>query len=50
MLEGLIVKDTTPQEKNAYEVDLVDLSSIVMYNFGVGPRFAFVSASVRVPK
>jgi hypothetical protein len=25
-------------------------SSIVMYNFGVGPRFAFVSASARAPK
>jgi hypothetical protein len=25
-------------------------SSIVMYNFGVGPRFAYVSASVRAPK
>ncbi len=25
-------------------------SSIVMYNFGVGPRFAYVSASSRAPK
>jgi hypothetical protein len=25
-------------------------SSIVMYNFGVGPRFAYVSASARAPK
>ncbi len=25
-------------------------SSTVMYNFGVGPRFAFVSASARAPK
>jgi hypothetical protein len=29
---------------------LSDRSSIVMYNFGVGPRFAFVSASARAPK
>ena len=27
-----------------------DRSSIVMYNFGVGPRFAYVSASARAPK
>ena len=26
------------------------LSSSVMYNFGVGPRFAYVSASARAPK
>ena len=25
-------------------------SSTVMYNFGVGPRFAYVSASARAPK
>ena len=25
-------------------------SSIVMYNFGVGPHFAYVSASARAPK
>ena len=25
-------------------------SSSVMYNFGVGPRFAYVSASARAPK
>ena len=25
-------------------------SSNVMYNFGVGPRFAYVSASARAPK
>jgi hypothetical protein len=28
----------------------VATSSTVMYNFGVGPRFAFVSASARAPK
>ena len=26
------------------------LSSTVMYNFGVGPRFAYVSTSARAPK
>ena len=26
------------------------MSSSIMYNFGVGPRFAYVSASARAPK
>ena len=30
--------------------DIYLTSSIVMYNFGVGPRFAYVSASARAPK
>jgi hypothetical protein len=30
--------------------NMSEMSSIVMYNFGVGPRFAFVSASARAPK
>jgi hypothetical protein len=30
--------------------NLSRISSIVMYNFGVGPRFAFVLASARAPK
>jgi hypothetical protein len=28
----------------------IRVSSIVMYNFGVGPRFAYVSASARAPR
>jgi hypothetical protein len=38
-----------PDEHHTEHDRLFD-SSIVMYNFGVGPRFAFVSASARAPK
>ena len=43
---GVVVIVYWPE--NAFSRTLV--SSIVMYNFGVGPRFAYVSASARAPK
>ena len=37
-------------QKQGQQCTAMEASSTVMYNFGVGPRFAFVSASARAPK
>ncbi len=38
------------QKHGVSDIEASEWSSIVMYNFGVGPRFAYVSASSRAPK
>ncbi len=52
--KGAADKDKATTNRNlaqGKESDVVrTASSIVMYNFGVGPRFAYVSASARAPK
>jgi hypothetical protein len=46
-----MTSDVAPNAPTAgEEVAPISTSSIVMYNLGVGPCFAYVSASVRAPK